>query len=80
MKEAEEMYLRASTGKKKAGLVQHQWTLSTVNSLGLLYSYQSKIEEAENMYLRALAGCENSINPTHTCLGYASRNKAGATD
>jgi Tfp pilus assembly protein PilF len=35
---------------------EHTSTLDTVNNLGLLYSDQGKLEEAEEMYQRALKG------------------------
>ena len=36
------------------------------NQLGLLYSDQGKMKEAEDMYLRALAGKEKAWGPEHT--------------
>jgi hypothetical protein len=44
----------------------HTSTLSTVNNLGLLYTYQDKMDEAEKMYLRALQGYEKAWGPDHT--------------
>ena len=66
MKEAEDMYLRALTGKEKAWGPEHTSTLDTVNNLGLLYSDQGKMKEAEDMYLRALTGKEKAWGPDHT--------------
>ena len=66
MKEAEDMYLRALTGKEKAWGPEHTSTLNTVNNLGLLYSDQGKMKEAEDMYLRALTGYEKAWGPEHT--------------
>ena len=43
----------------------HTLTLST-NNLGSLESDQGKLVEAEEMYLRALAGCEKMLGPDHT--------------
>ncbi len=60
MKEAEDMYLRALTGKEKAWGPEHTSTLDTVNNLGALYWNQGKMKEAEDMYLRALTGCEKT--------------------
>ncbi|KAF4772413.1 hypothetical protein HAV15_002034 [Penicillium sp. str.  len=37
-----------------------------LHSLGNLYSNQSKLKEAEEMYQRALAGYENALGPDHT--------------
>ncbi|KAK6611224.1 NB-ARC and TPR domain protein [Botrytis cinerea] len=36
------------------------------HKLGLLYSDQGKLAEAEVMYLRALEGCEKALGPDHT--------------
>ena len=36
-------------------------TLDTVNNLGLLYASQGRLDEAEKMYLRALAGYEKAL-------------------
>ncbi len=52
MKEAEDMYLRALTGKEKAWGPEHTSTLDTVNNLGNLYSDQGKMKEAEDMFQR----------------------------
>ena len=38
---------------------------STVNNLGTLHSGQGKLAEAEQMYLRALAGKEKALGPDH---------------
>ena len=40
--------------------------LDTVNNLGLLYSDQGKLREAEDMFVRALAGYEKALGPEHT--------------
>ncbi len=66
MKEAENMYLRALTGREKAWGPGHTLTLDTVNNLGILYSDQGKMKEAEDMYLRALTGREKAWGPGHT--------------
>ena len=60
MKEAEDMYLRALVGYKKAWGPKHTSTLDTVNNLGALYNAQGKIKKAEDMYLRALARREKA--------------------
>ena len=65
MKEAEDMYLRALTGKEKAWGLEHTSTLDTVNNLGILYRNQGKMKEAEDMYLRALTGYEKAWGPEH---------------
>ncbi|KAL4967483.1 P-loop containing nucleoside triphosphate hydrolase protein, partial [Aspergillus stella-maris] len=44
---AEEMYQRALAGKEKALGPDHISTLDTVNNLGILYSNQGKLQEAE---------------------------------
>ena len=41
---------------------------STVNSLGLLYRDQGKLAEAEQMFVRALAGKEKALGPDHTSI------------
>ncbi len=53
MKEAEDMYLRALTGKEKTWGPEHTSTLITVNNLGNLYWNQGKMKEAEDMFQRA---------------------------
>ena len=40
--------------------------LNAMNMLGLLYSDQGKLEEAEKMYIRALQGYEEALGPKHT--------------
>jgi hypothetical protein len=44
------MYQRALAGHEKALGPGHTSTLNTVNNLGLLYSNQGKLAEAEQMY------------------------------
>ena len=65
MKEAEDMYLRALTGKEKAWGPAHTSTLNTVNNLGNLYKNQGKMKEAGHMYLRALTGFEQAWGSGH---------------
>lgn len=43
-----------------------QWRSNAYHQLGALYSDQGKIEEAEEMYLRALAGKEKAWGAEHT--------------
>ena len=57
------MFLRANTAKENAWGPDHTFTLGTVNSLGLLYSDQGKMADAEAMWLRALAGYEKAGGP-----------------
>ena len=54
------------TGKEKAWGPDHTSTLDTVNNLGSLYADQGKMNEAEEMYLRALTGKEKAWGPDHT--------------
>ena len=63
---AEEMYLQALRGYKKAWAAEHSSTLNTVNNLGILYKNQGKMAEAEDMLLRALRGKEKAWGPEHT--------------
>ena len=42
---------------------EHISTLDTVNSLGLLYADQGKVDEAEKMYQRAINGFEKTLGP-----------------
>ncbi|KAH0533720.1 hypothetical protein FGG08_007587 [Glutinoglossum americanum] len=60
------MYQRALAGKEKALGPEHTSTLDTVHNLGVLYSGQGKLAEAEAMYQRALAGNEKALGPEHT--------------
>lgn len=48
------MYQRALAGKEKALSPDHTSTLDTVNNLGLLYSDQGKLKEAEEIYTSEL--------------------------
>lgn len=66
MKEAEERFLRALTGKEKAWGAEHTSTLDTVNSLGVLYCGQGNMKETEEMFLRALTGKEKAWGAEHT--------------
>ncbi len=52
-------------GKEEALGPKHTSTLDTVNNLGLLYADQGKLEEAEQMYDRALARKEEALGPKH---------------
>lgn len=58
--------MRALEGYEKALGAEHTLTLGTVNKLGLLYSGQGKLDEAEKMYMRALEGYENELGAEHT--------------
>jgi tetratricopeptide (TPR) repeat protein len=60
------MYRRALGAYEKALGPDHTSTLNTVYNLGLLYSDQGKLEEAEGMYQRALAGKEKALGRDHT--------------
>jgi len=51
--EAEDMYLRALAVYEKAWGPEHTSTLDTVNKLGILYSIQGKMKEAEDIFQRA---------------------------
>jgi hypothetical protein len=55
------MYKRALRGKEKVLGTEHTSTLQTVNNLGILYSNQGKLAEAEEMYRRALQGFEKAL-------------------
>jgi tetratricopeptide (TPR) repeat protein len=55
------MYLRALAGKEKAWGPEHTSTLDTVNNLGLLYKSLGRLDEAEEMYQRALEGYEKAL-------------------
>lgn len=50
------MYQRALAGFEKAWEPEHTSTLDTVNNLGLLYKSLERLDEAEKIYQRALAG------------------------
>ena len=55
------MYERALRGYEEALSPKHTSTLDTVNNLGILYSNQGKLDEAEKMYERALRGYEEAL-------------------
>ncbi|KAL4955596.1 P-loop containing nucleoside triphosphate hydrolase protein [Aspergillus filifer] len=59
-----------STRIMKALGPDHTFTLGTVHNLGNLDSNQGKLQEAEEMYQRALAGYKKALGPEHskTCL------------
>ncbi|KAJ5738113.1 hypothetical protein N7493_001268 [Penicillium malachiteum] len=48
--------------------------LKALNSLGLLYSDQGKLQEAEEMFRRALAGREKALGPHHTSTLHTVNN------
>jgi hypothetical protein len=45
-----------AAGSDGAWGAEHTSTLDTVNNLGLLYKNQDRLQEAEEMYMRALRG------------------------
>ena len=59
------MYLRVLVEKEKAQGPKYILTLNTVNNLGVLYSDQGKIKEAEDIYLQALVGYEKAWGPEY---------------
>lgn len=71
---AEQMYVRALVGYKKALGSDHISTLGIVNNLGSLYTNRGKLNEAEAMYLRALAGLEKVLGPEHSSTRCVVRN------
>jgi tetratricopeptide (TPR) repeat protein len=71
---ADVQYLGALAGYEKALGPDHTSTLSTVDSLGILYRAQGKLEEAEKMYTRALAGYEKVLAPDHPSTIRTKRN------
>ena len=66
VKEAEDLYLQALITKEKLLGFEHDSTLITVNSLGVMYDLQGIEKEAEEMYLRALVGREKIYGPEHS--------------
>jgi hypothetical protein len=75
------MYIRALEGKEKALGPDHTSTLETANNLGVLYSAQGRLVEAEAMYIRALQGYEKTpgvediamyIPALNTMVGFGS--------
>jgi tetratricopeptide (TPR) repeat protein len=52
--------------KRLAGQDNDRLMLRAMDSLGELYANQGKLDEAEEMYLRALAGCEKALGRDHT--------------
>jgi hypothetical protein len=45
---------------------EHTTTLGIVHNLGLLYKNKGRLNDAEMMYKRALAGYEKALGPEHT--------------
>ncbi len=60
MKSTKKEKLIVSHGYKPT-VPENTSTLQTVNNLGLLYADQSKLAEAEKMYIRALQGYEEAL-------------------
>ena len=60
------MYLRALTGFEKGWGPDHTSTIDTVYNLGILYSNQGRMADAEAMYRRVLAGKEKAWGPDHS--------------
>lgn len=65
LKEAEEMYQRALSGREKTFGPEYPATLSIVNNIGNLFRAQGKLELAEQMYQRALLGRERALGLEH---------------
>jgi tetratricopeptide (TPR) repeat protein len=65
LKEVKEMY-QPLKGREKALGLDHTKTLNTVSNPGKLYENQVKLEEAGQMYQRALEGYERALGPDHT--------------
>jgi tetratricopeptide (TPR) repeat protein len=65
LKEAEEMYKLALTGREKVLGSKSISTIDTIHSIGLLYRGQERLKEAENMYQQALIGCQEILGPDH---------------
>src|SRR6266542_2820054 len=65
------MYQRALESTEKALGPDHTSTLQTVNDLGILYSYQGRLKDTEEMYQRALEGTEKALGPDHTSTLYS---------
>ena len=59
------MYQRALEGNEKARGPEHASTSDTVHSLGILYTTQGRLNEAETMYQRALEGYEKAWGREH---------------
>ena len=53
---------------------EHTSTLATLNNLGLLYGNQGELREAEDLYVRALAGFEKALGPEHDKIIGTPRN------
>lgn len=50
---------------RKRGYREHSLTQDTVNSLGVLYANQRKMNGAQAMYRRALEGYPKALGPGH---------------
>ncbi|KAJ6035782.1 hypothetical protein N7540_000061 [Penicillium herquei] len=66
LKEAEEMYQRALTGREKTLGSDYADTLNTANNLGNLYRDQGNLKQAQELYQRALTGYEKTLGPDHS--------------
>jgi hypothetical protein len=58
------MYKRALAGCEKVLGPEHTSTLDIINNLGVLYTGQGRLKDAEMMYNRALAGKEKALGPS----------------
>ncbi len=54
----------------------HRFTLTTVNSLALIYKAQGRYQEAETLYKRALESSERTLGKKHPFTVSAVRNLA----
>ncbi|KAH0542503.1 hypothetical protein FGG08_003099 [Glutinoglossum americanum] len=61
-----DMLQRALVGREKAQGPNHKSTLDTANNLGVLYTAQGRLSDAEAIYQRALTGKEIPLGPNHT--------------
>jgi tetratricopeptide (TPR) repeat protein len=59
------MFQRALAGFEKELGLEHTSTLSTVNSLALLYKDQGELAQAEAMYQQAIVRKEKVLGPEH---------------
>ena len=65
MKEAEEMYLRALTGKEKDLGAEHKQPLHTRFNMALLYKEKNLFQDVTEQLEVVVQGCTKVLGPDH---------------
>jgi len=68
------MYMQALSEYEEALGEKHMSSLSAINALGIFYSEQGKLNEAEDMLMRAPRGYKEALGAKHTSTLLAFNN------